>query len=103
MNVYALRRIGTNNYLPARAPGRRGFSNDTPEPQGGALGPRLFVTKHAARCALTAWHMGVFTSQEHIDRETGMVDDVRTVYESVCGRDKGTMELVTFELREVCA
>lgn len=100
MNVYALRRIGTNKYLPARAPGRRGFSNDSPVPMGGALGPRLFVTKHAARCALTAWMQGVWHIRIDRDWESGHAEGYLDIAPT-CGRDPGTMEIVVFELREV--
>lgn len=100
MNVYALRRTGPDKYLPARASGRRGFSNDTPEPMGGVLGPRLFVSKHAARCALVAWMQGVFVMRRSVDWET-QTEEGYVAIEPQCGRDPGTMEVVTFALCEI--
>jgi len=57
MKVFALRKRGTHEYMPARK--GRGYSNDEPVEGGGPPGPRLFMSEIAARNALSQWRRGV--------------------------------------------
>jgi hypothetical protein len=93
MKVYAIREKGTDKYLP-QLKNKRGYSHYEPLPNGGKLGPRLFMSRHAATVALTVWKKGkveaVIYDGEH--------DHNKTV--PVPGRKGLEMEVVEFVLIE---
>ena len=64
IKVYAIRQVGTSNYLPSRVGGKaRNFSDARLELDGGRWGPRLFGTKRGAINAKSAWLAGLWSVQ----------------------------------------
>lgn len=55
--MYAIRKKDTDCFMP-NITTQHGHSASKPEPQGGPLGPRLFMTKSGASKALASWLKG---------------------------------------------
>ena len=99
MNMYAIRKRGTMFYMPALK-ASRGYSHTEPEPDGGAHGPRLFVSWRAAKAALRMWKSGVWAYEDRV--ADAWNDDEKTLrFEARPERAGIELEIVTFELVEV--
>ena len=109
MRVFAIRRKGTEDYLPSRREGkyrrRAGFSADEPMPGGGEYGPRLFFKEGSAERALTAWLQGVWTATKEFDSGVGSFSPefsiVVEVEPPLSPRRRDEMEIVPFQLKEI--
>jgi hypothetical protein len=109
MRVYAIRRKGTNDYLPSRRDGkfrrRAGYSADEPILGGGEYGPRLFFKKVSAERALTAWLQGIWKATKEFHGDFGgFGNDFDIVVETEAPpapRVRAEMEIVSFALRKI--
>lgn len=96
MERFAIRRRGTNLYLPHR-PGGRGYSNDEPVDADLPVGPRLFWNRLSAERALTAWLQGVWV--KHTSSGTQWEDyDERIKVQPQPHRRREDMEIVRIVL-----
>jgi len=96
-SLFAIREKGTDRFLPD-LPGR-GYTHT--EPTEGKM-PRYFPAKRNARLALGAWLKGAATTDLATDWETAAVEDCGISYRPVPGRLADKMEIVEFNLIEVC-
>lgn len=71
MKTYAIRQVGTDDYMPNHKAGKGGWSNDEPVLNGGDLGPRLLPTFKSAQNAISAWKQGAW----YLDRSGSSYDD----------------------------
>jgi hypothetical protein len=78
MNLYAIRHIPTNNYLPSRLGRARGYTFDEPQPMGKMI-PRLFTSERNARMALRAWLRGEHKPYWDVDGGTAGVGEIKPV------------------------
>lgn len=78
MNLFAIRHIPTNNYLPWRQDRRRGYTFDEPQPMSEAI-PRLFTSERNARLALKAWLKGKHHPYWDVDGGTAGVGQIKPV------------------------
>jgi hypothetical protein len=103
MKAYAIRKRGTNLYLP-RA--KNGHSYVEPEVNGGALGPRLVVSRRAAVSILSQWLRGHHAPHYETESEgwehPSYTVCVGTEVEHQPHRKAEEMEIVEFDLVE-CA
>jgi len=100
MILFAIKRKGIEEYLPARKK-NRGFSWDEPV-HIHSLPPRLFTSWRSARNALTAWCMGIFKVSTGY---TGGLDegdwDHYIDVDPQSHRHKEEMEIVKFRLMRI--
>lgn len=103
MKVYAVRQVGTENYLPHRKGQTRGYSHDEPLLHGGDDGPRLLLSFDAARKVIWAWKQGKFkVERSHHTSAWGEEDHCEDMHiEHVPSRAEVELEVVTFQLSEV--
>lgn len=98
MNVYALRKKGTDKYLPMRRK-NRGYSHDEPTDQ---KPPRLHFTLKSAQNTLTAWLMGCWQNETTTSGYFGEDVDVYPVpMAPPTERKREDMEIVKFDLTEI--
>lgn len=86
MSLFAIRQKSTGHYLPQPPKVGAGYTNFSPAPIT-QYPPRLFTDKHGARCALTWWLKGRYTS----DNEGAMLR-IRDEYQPA--RDPNDFEVI---------
>ena len=98
--VFALRRVGTQEYLPLRR--GRGATNDEPTTCGGSgkRGPRLFMSRRGAISALSAWLKGPWEAVYETSDWDGKQVKVGGSPPSPDKQRRVEMEIVTFDLTE---
>lgn len=109
MRVYAIRRKGTDDYLPSRREGkyvvRSGYTHDEPIKGGGEYGPRLFFKELSAERALAAWLQGVWTAKKEFYPfelgEFGPDYDLVVAATPAPDRSRENMEIVPFRLMPI--
>lgn len=98
---YAIREIGTNNYLPA-SKRKSGFTHDEPvdiyvHP------PRIFKTKQHAQMALNWWIEGEFEQTSSVGYDSFYEDEVSIDKIPGTERTNRKMEIVQIRLMDVYA
>jgi len=98
MHSYAIRQVGTSNYLPEHGSNKYGYSRDNPEFNGGLYGPRLFKDKISAIRVISNWKQG-----EHYLQRSGGYDDYEEtlLVKERPERKNIKLEIVEFYMSEV--
>jgi len=97
---WAIRVKGTNLYLP-EIKYHRGYTHYDPEPDGGALGPRLLRSRRAAINALAAYCQGIwFRDWNHGNPIEGNDSYDFPNVKPDTQRSKADFEIVEFEVIE---
>src|ERR1700744_2631781 len=105
-DVYAIRVVGTLNYMPAKLTrnASRGHTWCEPTLYGGPFGARFFMSYKAACKAISAWKKGTCEISRSRSYSTfGDDDEVSLLWQKVEARTLVELEVVKFCLVELPA